>query len=253
MLQSRIGAVYGGGGAFGIGYGLGAAHAIEERTGIALGTVPAVGTSAGSWVAASLAVGLTWDDFAALDMPRVPSLRPGLLYSLAHELFGDARARSVRAGAVRVQRSTHHLLDGGRSHLAHLVAASSAVPGLFAPHRLGRSLYVDGGVRSMASVHRAPPVEHLIVVLPVAGAMFAGLGRLAELALPWELRAWSRRNRGGRAHVLRPDRHVASLVRHPLDLFDQARALEAYWRARDQVTELFDHRPDLAPLLQLAA
>jgi hypothetical protein len=89
-------------------------------------------------------------------------------------------------------------------------------------------------------------------VLPVAGALFGGLGRLAEVALPLELRAWARRNPTGRVHIVRPDRHVAGLVRHPLDLFDKDRALEAYWRARAQVDGLFDRGTDLAELADVA-
>ena len=50
--------------------------------------------------------------------------------------------------------------------LSSLVAASSAVPGLLAPQKLGEHFYIDGGVRSGVSVDWAHPSETLVVVAP---------------------------------------------------------------------------------------
>src|ERR1700686_4622571 len=48
--------VYGGGGAFGIGFNLGIAHGLAAA-GIAVAAAPALGTSAGSWAASAIALG----------------------------------------------------------------------------------------------------------------------------------------------------------------------------------------------------
>lgn len=49
---------FGGGGAFGIGFDMGVARALTEA-GIPIRSGPMLGTSAGSWTAAALAVGPT--------------------------------------------------------------------------------------------------------------------------------------------------------------------------------------------------
>jgi NTE family protein len=131
--------------------------------------------------------------------------------------------------------------------LADAVAASSAVPGIFAPVRVGRRLYVDGGVRSLVSAHHATPARHLLVVAPIAGPMFGPGGRAMELMLRDELRRWQRAT-GGKAHLLRPDAQIASLARNPLHLFDKGRAQAVYPLAYAQATRLVAERPGLASL-----
>jgi predicted acylesterase/phospholipase RssA len=243
-------AAYGGGGVFGVGYGLGVAHALVDA-GIPLPAAPAIGTSAGSWVAGVLALGLTYDDVASLPVPQVPDRRPGLLYGLAHELFGDRYVPSMRAGAVRVQGGIHRMLDGGRLPVATIVAASSAVPGLFAPQRIGRALYVDGGVRAMVGADRAVAAERLVVIAPIAGPVLGLATRLSELAMWRGVRRWERRT-GGKADVIRPNDAVAALIRNPGDLFDKPRGLAAYELGREQGAQLVAARADLAPIRTVA-
>jgi hypothetical protein len=78
--------------------------------------------------------------------------------------------------------------------------------------------------------------------------MFGPGGRTMELMLRRELGAWQRRT-GGRAHVVRPNREIASLARQPLHLFDNKRAKRAYALAYGQTNELLLSRPGFAELL----
>ncbi len=242
----RLAAAYGGGGPFGIAYGLGVADALLDA-GVPLRDTDSIGTSAGSWVASCLVTGTTFESLCAVPAVRVPNPTPGLLRGISAELFGDAGSSLVRASAVRLPTGRRVLLSGEDYPLAAIVAASSAVPWLFAPVRLGVHLYVDGGVRSMVHADHAAAAEHLLVVAPIAGPMFGPAGRAMELMLRNEL---SRRQQttGGRAHLIRPDRRIASLARHPLDLFDKARAAAVYPLAYAQAARLLATRQALAQL-----
>ncbi|WP_457207884.1 hypothetical protein, partial [Nocardioides sp. P5_C9_2] len=64
--------VYGGGGVFGIAYTAGVAAGLAAG-GVPVATAPSLGTSAGSWTASALALGLTYDDFLTVSSPRVPT------------------------------------------------------------------------------------------------------------------------------------------------------------------------------------
>ncbi len=244
--RAPVTAVYGGGGVFGIAYGLGVAHALVDG-GIPLTTCEALGTSAGSWVAACLATGTTYDTLAVQPEVRVPNLRAGWLRGTAHEVFGERYSPRVSASAVLLPRLRRSVLSGAHYPLADLVAASSSVPGLFAPARVGGRLYVDGGVRSMASATHAPAADHLIVIAPVAGPVLRAGGRTMELLLQQEMREWELRT-GGFAHLIRPDATIAAMVSSPLHLFDKARALDVYPMAYDQGARLLASRPGLVRL-----
>ncbi len=91
------------------------------------------------------------------------------------------------------------------------------------------------------------PARHLLVVAPIAGPMFGPAGRAMELMLRDELRRWQQ-NTGGKAHLVRPNAQIAKLARHPLHLFDKARALDAYPLAFAQARRLIVERPGLAGL-----
>jgi predicted acylesterase/phospholipase RssA len=249
-VRLPLATAYGGGGVFGIGYTLGVAHALVDA-GVPLPAAPAIGTSAGSWVAAVLALGLTYDDVAAMPVPNIPDRRPGLLQGLARDLFGDRYVPSMRAGAVRVQGGVHRMLDGARLPVATLVAASSAVPGLFAPQRIGRSLWVDGGVRAMVGADRAASADRLIVIAPISGPVLRVAARVSGAAMWFGVRRWERRT-GGRAEVIRPNQAVADLVRTPADLFDKPRALAAYELGREQGEAIVGERESLAPAMRVA-
>jgi NTE family protein len=226
--------VYGGGGAFGIAYGLGVAHGLAE-TGLPVATAPALGTSAGSWVASAVALGLAFDAFDDVDAPSVPTRDRNALVDAARSVFGDARHPLVAASAVSLRSGRRHILDGGRYPLADIVAASSAVPGLFPPHRIEGRLYIDGGMWSATSVDAATNADHVIVVAPIAGRVLGPMGRTAELLLARELRAWRGRHPTTRITMIRPDRQISRMAgRNPLGLFDDLRARPVYPLALEQ-------------------
>lgn len=227
-LRHPLAMVYGGGGVFGIAYTSGVAAGLIAG-GVPVHTAPALGTSAGSWTASALALGVSYDDMAAIRSPRVPTWRSGVLADVARQLFGEQRHPLVAVSAVCVRTGRRHVLDGARYPLADLVAASSAVPGLFPPHRIDGRLYVDGGMWSATSVDAAAEADHVIVVAPLAGLVLGPLGQTAGLLLERELRRWRARHPESTVTLIRPDRAMARLAGlHPLALFDDARGHQIY-------------------------
>jgi predicted acylesterase/phospholipase RssA len=226
--------VYGGGGVFGIAYNSGVAAGLAE-TGILVAEAPSLGTSAGAWTASAVALGMDYDDFATVRSPGVPNLRPGVLAEIGRQLFGEATHHLVSVSAVCVRTQRRHILDGGVYPLADLVAASSAVPGLLPPHRIGGRLYVDGGMWSATSVDAAAEADRVIVVAPLAGAVLGPMGRTAGFLLDRELQRWRHRHPESEIYLVRPNRQIARLAgRNPLGLFDDARAREVYPLAHEQ-------------------
>jgi len=226
--------VYGGGAVFGIAYGAGVATGLAAE-GIEVARAPALGTSAGSWVASAVALGMGYEDFAGMGAPRVPNQRTGVLHEVALKVFGDARHPLVAVSAVAVRTRRRHILDGARYDLADLVAASSAVPGLLPPHRIEGRLYVDGGMWSATSVDAAADAHEVIVVAPLAGPVMGAMGRTAGFLLERELRAWRARHPEKRITMIRPDRIMARMAgRNPLSLFDADRARAVYPLAVEQ-------------------
>lgn len=249
-----LSAAFGGGGVFGIAYGLGVAHALIEA-GVPLMTTPTIGTSAGAWVAACIATDRGFAELRDLPDIRVPDATPGLLQNIATTIFGDATSALVTASAVQLPTMRHVLLPGDSIRLADLVAASSSVPGIFRPASFGGTSYVDGGVRSLVSADHAAPARHLLVIAPIAGPMFGPAGRIMQGLLGREIRRWENAT-NGKAHLIRPNAEIASLARHPLQLFDKARAAAAYPLARAQTENLLrraDCRAALTDIQQWAA
>jgi predicted acylesterase/phospholipase RssA len=242
-----LSAVFGGGGVFGIGYALGICNALADA-GVDFTATDMLGTSAGSWVASCLATGVTFSDLCEVPQVRVPDPRPGMLRGIAGEVFGEQTSDRVKGSSLRLPSMRRVLLSGAEHPLADIVAASSAVPGLFRPARIGTASYVDGGVRSVVSADLAAPAQQLLIVAPLAGPMFGPGGRGLERLLRREIARWERRT-GGTAHVFRPDAEIAGLARLPLHLFDNARAKAAYPLAYTQARNLLLSRPGLGALL----
>lgn len=226
--------VYGGGGVFGIGYCIGVAHGLAAA-GIPVAAAPSLGTSAGSWAASAVALGVSYDEVARFEAPPVPNRSTGVLARIARTIFGESRHRLVSVSAVCVGTRRRHILDGGSYALADLVAASSAVPGLLPPHRIDGRLYVDGGMWSATSIDAAADAREVIVVAPLAGPHMGPIGRGAGLLLERELRTWRRRHPGHRITMIRPDRAIAAHAgRNPMSLFHADRARAAYPLAYEQ-------------------
>jgi len=226
--------VYGGGGIFGIGYCVGVAHGLAAGE-VPVASAPALGTSAGSWAASAVALGVSYDEIIEIDAPAIPNRRPGVLAGAARKLFGESSHSLVSVSAVCVRTRRRHILDGGSYALADLVAAASAVPGILPPHRIDGRLYVDGGMWSATSIDAAAAARSVIVIAPLAGASMGPIGRGAGYLLGRELDRWRRRHPDRRITLIRPNRQIA---RHadlnPMSLFDVERARAVYPLAYEQ-------------------
>ena len=231
---SPIGGVFGGGGLFGIGYALGVLEGLKPR-GIDLSNAPLLGTSAGSWAAAATAFDIPFATLAEMPVPSFPNPKPGLLASIAREILGDRTDPLIQVVACALPRLKRTILDGGKYPLCELVAASSAVPALLSPHRIDGVRYVDGGVRSGTSVDYGPAVQQLILIAPLAGAMWGPFARLVDKGLHNEVHRWKERT-GGKVLMFTPHNHAAEIARNPKHLFDKARAIEAYELGKNEST-----------------
>jgi predicted acylesterase/phospholipase RssA len=227
--------VFGGGGLFGIGYAMGVLHGLRER-GIDLRHAPMLGTSAGSWAAAATALGVTHNDLIQLEVPRFPNPRRGVLYESAQAVFGTATVPNVRVVVTEVPRLRRTVLSGALTPVSELVAASSAVPGLLAPQRINGKSYVDGGVKSGCSVDLADAAHTLIVITPLAGAMFGPFGRFVDNRTDREQAIWFTQH-GGTFIEFSPRRATADVAKRPQHLFDRSRAIEAYHRGYDEAIQ----------------
>lgn len=240
-VRPGLSMVYGGGGAVGIAWHVGVIDALRS-VGLPVQDAPSIGTSAGSWACGAARLGIGFDEFARFGELDVPDRRPGLLFGLAHEIFGNARADDVRISVTALPTMRRHLLDARRHDLADLIAASSAVPGVFAPHQIAGTQYVDGGVRSMASADTAANADILVASLPIAGPLFGPVGRAFERTTRRALGRWRDRHQGTTI-VLRPGREFASAVgRNPRGIMDVELAKRLYPIAYDTAVRRLDVR-----------
>lgn len=234
MAQQPLAMVYGGGGVVGIAYTAGVAAGLTTA-GIPVASAPALGTSAGSWTASALALGLSYDDLVDLPVPHLPSMRGGVLADIARRAFGESTHPLVSVSAVSLLSGRRRIFDGGAHPLADLVAASSAVPGLLPPHRIDRRPYVDGGMWSATSVDAADEADRVIVVAPLAGRVMGPMGRVAGALLERELDRWRHHHSEANIHMIRPNRAMARIVGvRPLALFDAERARAIHPLAYEQ-------------------
>lgn len=232
--------VYGGGGIFGIGYCIGVAHGLAAG-GIPVSTAPALGTSAGSWAASAVALGIDAETVMGIEAPRIPNHSRGLLADIARTVFGEQSHSSVSVSAVCVRSRRRHILNGGEYPLADLVAASSAVPGILPAHRIDGRLYVDGGMSSATSIDAAPPARSTIIIAPLAGGPMGFIGRGAGFLLNRELRSWRNNHSGRSMMMIRPNRRIAEHIGlNPMDLFDADKGRAVYPLARAQGLALAD-------------
>ncbi len=222
--------VFGGGGPFGIAFGAGVAKGLQA-SGIPVAAAPALGTSAGSWVAAIVALDLDYDDFEEIIVPAVPDRTEGAVLRPARQAFGDARSPLVSAVAVCVAggRRGRTVLRGDEHDLAEICAASSAAPYLLPRHTIDGATYVDGGVRSATSIGLAADADHVIVVAPLARGVQGRAGSLMQFALDREIRAWHRMHPGRRLTLITPDAKVAGFAgQGAKGLFDPVESRRAY-------------------------
>ena len=163
--RPRIGLALGGGAARGFAH-IGVIQALEEN-GFAPDLV--VGTSAGSLVAALFASGKNGRELAAIADAMDETAFADWAYPGRGLIRGEALARFVRDKTNRrdIERMRIPLgiaatdLDSGegilfrRGDTGTAVRASSAVPAVFQPVRIGQREYVDGGLSAPIPVHHA--------------------------------------------------------------------------------------------------
>ena len=250
--------VLGGGGPFGIAFEYGIYESLEDA-GVDLTDAQMLGTSAGSCVASFIATGRGYEDIAGIPQIKVPNWQPGFLQGVARDVLGGDRADNVRTMAYRLPSREHPIpgpqkLRGTDYDLADMVAASSAVPGLFLPVRIGDEYYVDGGVRSIVSADVAPKSRRVLAIAALGQHLKQPIGRYKLAigpALEWQLRrelsSWKQRN-GGEVAYIQPNEKIASMVDRPADLFNFDIAHKVYDMARVQGEELVDRWRDMGTL-----
>jgi NTE family protein len=170
----RIGLALGGGAARGFAH-IGVIQALEEA-GIKPDLV--VGTSAGSLVAALYAHGKTGAELASLALTLDESAITDWSYPGRGLIKGEALARYVRehTGGRLIEQARLPLgvvatdLDSGvgilfqRGDTGTAVRASSSVPAVFTPVKLGDREYVDGGLVSPVPVRYARQMGATFVI-----------------------------------------------------------------------------------------
>ena len=173
---ARIALVLGGGGCRGHGH-IGIIRALENN-----GLKPdlVVGASAGSLVGALYAAGMTADQIERYGQQLTSNLLRDWVFPKLGLFGGDAIRRFVvdRVGPLRIESMPTRfaavatdlrsgelaILDRGDLGLA--VQASSSIPGLIEPVRVGERLYVDGNLAGPVPVRAARRLgaRHVIAV-----------------------------------------------------------------------------------------
>ncbi|MDO9071875.1 MAG: patatin-like phospholipase family protein [Rubrivivax sp.] len=170
----RIGLALGGGAARGFAH-IGVIQVLEEA-----GIRPALvaGTSAGSLVAAMYAAGKTGSEMGQLALSMDEGAITDWSYPTRGLIRGEALARYVReqTGGRTIEQMKLPLgivatdLDSGaailfqRGDTGAAVRASSAVPAVFQPVRIGNREYVDGGLVSPVPVRSARQMGAELVI-----------------------------------------------------------------------------------------
>jgi NTE family protein len=155
-------------------------------------------------------------------LARVPSGRIEL-----HELRSRMSALGVRFDGrlrlVAVDRGSGRRVVFGdaaapEATVAEAVAASCAVPGLFAPVTIGDREYVDGGVWSPTNLDVARPGsgDRVLCLVPTAAMGTGPALALRGLATGWRLatsvEAAAARRRGASVEIVAPDTGAASAM-----------------------------------------
>jgi hypothetical protein len=203
--------VFGGGGLFGIGYALGVIHGLRDH-GIDLTNAPMLGTSAGSWAAAATALNVSFEELALSPVPSFPNPKPNALATVAKIAFGERTAPNVRAVVTSVPRLKRVVLSGEHTPLAQLVAASSAVPGLLAPQKNQWHPVRRWWRPFWRQCRLGSPAHTLVIIAPLAGAMFGPFGNYVEGKTDKEQEKWLGEY-GGRFLEFSPRQSTADIAR----------------------------------------
>jgi hypothetical protein len=225
----------GGGGAFGIAFHLGVAHALLDA-GIPVDRGPMVGISAGAYAGAALATGTDleqiqdgWRHFA-----RTRGKGRARTAEITTRLFGDRRDGRVTAVCTTGISPLPVLVKGSQHPLSDVVAAAASPLGMAHGHWVdGRKLY-DAGMYWNTGAMQAPRADLLLVLAPLAVGVRGKLGYMWEAQLQREV-TWWRLRHGGRAMVVRPDAAVvAAGARKRGDILDIEKSTSTYQAAYAQ-------------------
>jgi predicted acylesterase/phospholipase RssA len=238
VVVNGLRCVFGGGGPFGIAWMLGVADTLA-LDGVDLSRVPVLGTSAGTWAAAAVHLGVRTDDFFDIAIPARPSVDRGALHRIAESLFGHAHDPLLGAVAVNVLTARRVVIDS-RAPVSAQIAASSALPGLVPPYHHRRLRVVDGGVRSTTSVDLAAPGSHLLVLAPMSGRSLTAVGALVQRQVMREVVSWKTQNPHSAVTVISPDDRCAGQAGWPHRFFDAGRMEAVYAAACEQTTEMIN-------------
>ena len=152
---------------------------------------------------------------------------PEPLRELLTEHLGDVRIEDLavpfQCVAASIERATEHWFTAGL--LVDAVLASSAVPGLFAPVRIGNEHFLDGGLVASIPVDRAVALGARMIYVLHVGRIDAPLRPPRQ---PWEVALVAfeiaRRHRFATALATLPDGvdvHVLPTGGEPLDFSDR--------------------------------
>jgi predicted acylesterase/phospholipase RssA len=102
---------FGGGGAFGIGFEMGVVSGLLDG-GIPVDKGPMLGTSAGAWTAASVAVGITYDQLVEVAGSHGRTGDPARVIDITRSVFGDGRDGRVTGMAIQLPYGVRRSLSG---------------------------------------------------------------------------------------------------------------------------------------------
>ena len=206
-----IASCFGGGGSFGIGFGMGVVAGLRDA-GIPVDQGPMLGTSAGSWTAAALAAGVTHADLLGLAEFYEPTDDPVRVIDMTRSVFGEHHDDRVSSVVLELPLGLRKVLSGEHHSLADVVAASSSPPKYAAPHKIGGRKYIDAGILRSTSVDRAQSARVLVVVAPIAGGVLGAIGRVYEQVTRAEIQHWRVKSGGGDVLYVSPTREIVSLI-----------------------------------------
>jgi predicted acylesterase/phospholipase RssA len=214
LLGSRkrlIASCFGGGGSFGIGFGMGVVTGLIDA-GIPVGQGPMLGTSAGAWTAAAVAADVTHDDLLGLSDTYEPTDDPVRVVNMTRAVFGEHRDHRVSSVVLELPLGLRKILSGEQHTLADVVAASSSPPKFASPHKIGNRKYIDAGILRSTSADRAESARVLIAVAPIAGGVLGTIGRVYEQVTRCEIQQWRLKSGGGDVLFVTPTREIVSLI-----------------------------------------
>ena len=95
--------------------------------------------------------------------------------------------------------------------------------------------YVDGGLRSGVSVDLADAAARLVIIAPLAGAMFGPFGSFVERKMRREMNEWIAKY-SGRILLFAPKESTSHIATLPQHLFNREKALAAYEHGLNEAT-----------------